>query len=367
MLQSAGPPPELPHPSGVGSHGGMTDTYLLAAKALVDMRRHRVVPSPQAYELWLAYYADTNKRLTRRMSEMLASGQPMTPTTIEGLHQEFEIAREQDSGSEMYLEMSVDLQDAAEALVQHAADGRVAIGHYGEVLARTVAELGAEPDRVDSTRVMTMLSTETVKMAEHNRILRERLATTSARVVKLRRMLADEKQAASTDELTSLPNRRAFDGRLKRVLGKLSTDAGTSVSLLMLDVDHFKRFNDTYGHSTGDLVLRLVSRLLVDSTKARDLAARYGGEEFAILLIGADLDAGANIARHICTALANKRLKLSSSTEQGEGRVTVSIGVAQLRMADSPSSVMDRADAALYAAKHAGRNRVLTERELVSA
>lgn len=369
MLQSASPPAELLNPVSMAPHGTLLELYRLAAKALVDMQRHRICPTPQAYGLWLAYHAEGNPALTRRMNEILASGQPMTPATIDGLHREFEIegAQELEPASEHFLDMSDDLQDAAEALVQHAADGRVAIRDYGEVLAQTVAELGAEPSGADSMRVITMLSTETVKMAEHNRVLRERLASTSARVEKLRRMLADEKQAASTDQLTNLPNRRAFDARLKRVLGRLSTEGGISASLLMLDVDHFKRFNDTYGHSTGDLVLRLVGRLLVESIKGRDLAARYGGEEFAILLIGADLDAGAKVARQICTTLANKRFKLTSSTEQGQGRVTISIGVAQLRTADLPGSALDRADAALYAAKHAGRNWVMTERETVSA
>lgn len=368
MLQSASPPADPSSTVAVGPNGSMVEAYRLAAKALGDMQRHRVYPTPQAYELWLAYHSDADPGLTRRMTEMLASGNPVTPAAIEVLRQEFEIdgTGDREPASERYLDVSDDLQDAAEALVQHAADGRVAIRDYGEVLARTVVQLGEEPSRADSMRVITLLSTETVKMAEHNRDLRERLASTSARVEKLRRMLADEKQAASTDQLTSLPNRRAFDGRLKRALAKIATDGGTSATLLLLDVDHFKRFNDTYGHSTGDLVLRLVGRLLVENIKGRDIAARYGGEEFAILLVGADLDAGANVARQICTTLANQRFKLTRTTEQGQGRVTISIGVAQLRTADSPGSVMDRADAALYAAKHAGRNRVLTEREIVS-
>ncbi len=134
----------------------------------------------------------------------------------------------------------------------------------------------------------------------------------------------------------------------------------------MLDVDHFKHFNDAYGHRAGDLVLRLVGRLLTENIKGRDIAARYGGEEFAIVLLGADLSAATHVARQICSTLANKRIKLSNGTEQGCGRVTVSIGVAQVRMGDTAASLIDRADAALYAAKHAGRNQVAAEREALA-
>jgi diguanylate cyclase len=135
---------------------------------------------------------------------------------------------------------------------------------------------------------------------------------------------------------------------------------------LLLDIDHFKQFNDMYGHSTGDLVLRLVGRLLIENIKGRDIAARYGGEEFGVLLVGAEINAAADVARQICTLLASKRLKVSGDTESGHGRVTISIGVAQLRSTDSLGSVIDRADAALYAAKHAGRNCVLTQGDLMT-
>ena len=354
---------------GVGPETNMVEAYRLAAKALGDMQQHRICPTPEAYELWVAYLSGNNPGLTRRMDELLRGGARITPAMIDVLLKEFECdgtAGSDDAASENYLAMSDSLQDAADALVQQADDGRVAMRDYGQVLAQTVVRLGDEPNGDESMRIIAMLTTETLKMAELNRDLREELASTSARVGKLRRMLAEEKLAASTDPLTGLSNRRVFESRLKRAAAKLAGEGGVAASLLLLDVDNFKRFNDTYGHSTGDLVLRLVGRLLIESIKGRDIAARYGGEEFAILLVGADLNAAANVARQICSTLANKRFKLASATEQGQGRVTISIGVAQLRAADSVRAVVDRADAALYAAKRAGRNRVVTELENVT-
>ena len=346
------------------------DPYRVAAKALVDMQRHRVSPTAQAYALFLAYHGGAHPGLTLRMAELLEAGEAVTPALIDELRAEFDVDGPLAGGEtagDHYLDMSESLQDAADELVKTATVGRVAIRDYSEVLANTAVQLGDEPTGRESMRVITMLTGETLKMAERNRELREQLAATSGRVEKLRRMLAEEKQASSTDKLTGLANRRAFDLRMRRTLGKIGTEACPTASLLLLDVDHFKLFNDTYGHSTGDLVLRLVSRLLVDSIKGRDSAARYGGEEFAILLVGAELDAGAHVARQICTTLANKRFKLTGAKEQGQGRVTISIGVAQLRATDTLRSVVDRADAALYAAKHAGRNRVMTEHQVDGA
>ena len=349
-------------------HESLVDAYRLAATALADMQRLRICPTAAAYELWLAYHAASNPALTGRVHQLVAAGQTITPATVQALREEFDFEGAGDRDPlERLLKTSDGLQDAAQALIQHAADGRFALRDYNEVLSQSVAEFGAEPGGTAAARVIGRLTSETLKMAERNRDLREQLAATSARVDKLRRALADEKHAANTDPLTGLCNRRAFDARFKRVLTRIATEPGTSAALLLLDIDFFKRFNDTYGHRTGDLVLRLVGRLLIESIKGRDLAARYGGEEFAVLLIGADLNAAANVGRQICATLADRRFKLSSGTEAGESRVTISIGVAQLRATDAEGSAIDRADAALYAAKHAGRNRVMTERDLVPA
>ncbi len=132
------------------------------------------------------------------------------------------------------------------------------------------------------------------------------------------------------------------------------------MALILLDIDHFKRFNDHYGHRTGDLVLRLVGRVVADNVKGRDTAARYGGEEFAVILAGADLRAGAVVAGQMRAVLDGKRL-ITRGEQHHHGSVTISAGVAQFVPGDTAASLVERADAALYAAKHAGRNRVCVE------
>ncbi len=132
---------------------------------------------------------------------------------------------------------------------------------------------------------------------------------------------------------------------------------------MLLDIDHFKRFNDTWGHQTGDQVLRLVAMTLKSNIKGKDIAARYGGEEFAAVLPETDLEGATIVADNIRKAVQAKEL-LKRSTSEKLGRVTASFGVAMLRPDDTPSTLIERADRCLYAAKRTGRNRVVNETKL---
>lgn len=170
------------------------------------------------------------------------------------------------------------------------------------------------------------------------------------------RALNDQLTALSvTDALTGLANRRAFDAHLTRALA-LHARSGLNVTLIMLDIDHFKRYNDALGHPAGDECLREVATLLRDCTPRRtDLTARYGGEEFALLLLDTDLAGGLTVARRVVSALTARRLPHPGSPL---GFVTVSLGVACT--ADTPDlPLAEAADQALYRAKQAGRHRAL--------
>jgi diguanylate cyclase len=132
------------------------------------------------------------------------------------------------------------------------------------------------------------------------------------------------------------------------------------LSLMMGDIDHFKTFNDTWGHLTGDQVLRLVATLLKENFKGRDIIARYGGEEFAIVLPNTILHSACTVADQFRRAVMSK-VVTNRLTGQNLGRVMMSLGVASARTDDSVESLIGRADACLYAAKRNGRNRVISE------
>ena len=162
-----------------------------------------------------------------------------------------------------------------------------------------------------------------------------------------------------TDPLTGIGNRKYFDRAVADAVA-LAISEGEPLSLLMFDIDHFKSFNDNYGHLTGDQVLRLVAMSLKQTIKGQDITARYGGEEFAVVLPNTALRQALAVADHIRRAVMAKELK-KKSTGEILGRVTISVGVSMLRRGDTPDSLIERADACLYAAKRNGRNRVICE------
>jgi len=177
------------------------------------------------------------------------------------------------------------------------------------------------------------------------------------------RKLLEEKlsRQAMTDGLTGVANRRAFDEALEREW-KRTLRHGTQISLLLLDIDHFKPFNDQYGHQVGDDSLRAVAQAAAGLVRGTDLVARYGGEEFAIILPQEDVAGAWETAEKVRSAIEALRIAHSGNPEGG-GWVTVSIGAATalaraggtMRM---PEGLLQAADHALYRAKHGGRNRV---------
>ena len=166
---------------------------------------------------------------------------------------------------------------------------------------------------------------------------------------------ADLRREADTDPLTKLANRRGFDNRADRLL-RSCADNDVRASVLMIDIDHFKAVNDTYGHDGGDLVLCAVGATLASRLRGIDLVARFGGEEFAVLMPGADLAAAEGRAEALRVAVAELATEIAPGTIAG---VTISLGVAEHDR--SLHETLQRADAALYRAKDNGRNQVVCD------
>ncbi len=319
------------------------------------MLDHGVLPSPRNFELWCAHLHGSNPALSQGLSAVLDAGLSPTPQQLRALYSNF-VTREIDV--ESIAEHSEQLDDAAQSLVEQVSEGQASLQTYGRALSTLTDQMDRDRTVGSLLNALTVLASETSRASERNRVLEQQLSASVARITRLRTELIDARQDATTDGLTGLRNRRAFDAAVRRAIRAARGDA-TPMSLLLLDIDHFKRFNDNFGHRTGDLVLRLVAGIIADNVKGRDTAARYGGEEFAVVLTSADLQAGVTVAGQIRALLDGKHLVAKG--KQQPAMVTLSAGVAQFRPGDSAGFLIERADAALYEAKRQGRNRVCSE------
>ena len=327
----------------------------VANRAWTEMQERGILPTPANFELWYAHATGNNPALSDKLAALLQGGAVPTAEQLQVLHAS---CTGPEPDVEAFADNAEQLDKAAQTMVEHVASNQEALRAYGDALSGMATKLGQDASVDSLLRAVTVLSSETANASARNRVLEQKLSSSSARIAKLRQNLAEAKQDATTDGLTGLCNRKAFDLRLRRAMVRAKTE-NDPFALLLLDIDDFKRFNDTYGHRTGDLVLRLVGRVVLDNVKGRDTAARYGGEEFAVILTGADLRAGTVVAGQMRAALDGKRL--ITKTAHSSGSVTISAGVAQYRPGDTASTLVERADAALYTAKHRGRNRVCTE------
>ncbi|HUB95214.1 MAG TPA: GGDEF domain-containing protein [Stellaceae bacterium] len=323
--------------------------------ALAAMATRDVPPTPQNYAVWYAYLSGTVPELKRVLDILVSNKQPITPEISAELY-----ARFFDEGGQIKLLTAAGgrlrhIVDQLKKQLESAAGDANAFGRTLDDFSTAIGEGEAEGMRA----LIDDLLVETQRVAERNRQLEERLGRTADEVNELRQNLESVQREALTDALTGIPNRKSFELRLREA-AREAMEHGEPLSLLIGDIDHFKHFNDTYGHQIGDQVLRLVAKTLTDSVKGRDTPARYGGEEFAIILPQTRLAEAAVVADQVRVGLS--RRKLVGRDRRGEyGSVTLSFGAAQYRAGETLSTLIERADAALYRAKRQGRNRVEVE------
>lgn len=229
-----------------------------------------------------------------------------------------------------------------------------------------IKALGEVSSQVDTTAdprpIISKLVDELSRATARASTLEANFAATSEELDNIRDSLKAAEQRSNTDALTALANRHSMDEFLRQAQ-ITAMERDEPLSVLLIDIDHFKKFNDDYGHQVGDQVLRLVAKVLQEGVREVDLAARYGGEELIAVLPGADLAACTTVAERVRLRIAEAKLT-RRATGKEIGSITVSIGVAQFRLAESAEAMIERCDRGLYQAKRLGRNRTVTEDEL---
>lgn len=330
-------------------------TMAFAEIALGQIKALRQVATPRHYEVWYHYATGYNPSLNEMLNEMLARNGTLSDADIEQVYTTYLSPSRLGERIDKVSARVMDEIEQVMSMVDTAADSACS---YSQDLAGVSQRLGTADH--DGLRTIVESLVQTAKAMEAaNSKLEARLTASKQEINQLQENLEVALTESLTDPLTSLSNRKFFDQALAKCIGETAAEDGT-LSLLMTDVDHFKTFNDTFGHLTGDQVLRLVALSVKQNVKGQDIAARYGGEEFAIILPNTTLRASVTVADHIRRAVMSKEL-MKRSTGEHLGRVTISVGVAALRPGDTVQTLIGRADACLYAAKRNGRNRVICE------
>jgi diguanylate cyclase len=331
-------------------------TMAFAEIALGQIKALRQPATPRNYEIWYAYATGYHPSLNQKINETLKASGTLSDADLEEIHANFlSPARLSDRIDSVGSKVMGEIEQVM-AMIDAAAGSA---NSYTESLADMTEKLGQSKDREGLRTIVESLVQTAKEMEASNQALEERLSASKIEINVLQENLEAVRTESLTDPLTQLANRKFFDTSLDAAIADARAK-NEPLSLLLTDIDYFKKFNDSFGHLTGDQVLRLVAMSVKQNVKGQDTAARYGGEEFAVILPNTVLRSAITVADHIRRAVMTKEL-MKRSTGEHLGRVTISIGVATLHKNDGPQSLIERTDACLYAAKRHGRNRVMCE------
>ncbi|UPJ53619.1 GGDEF domain-containing protein [Bradyrhizobium sp. 200] len=331
-------------------------TMAFAEVALGQIKSLRQTAVPRNYEIWYVYATGYNAPLNKIINETLARNGRLSESDLEQIYETYlSHIKTSDRIDKVGARVIGEIDDVM-ALITDALGMSQS---YDAKLSGANEKLRSAKSGEQIKAVVDGLVKSTREMQETNKALESRLSLSKTEISNLQHSLEAIRAESLTDPLTGLGNRKYFDRSIEMAV-QTALANGEPLSLLMFDIDHFKSFNDSYGHLTGDQVLRLVAMSLKQTIKGQDITARYGGEEFAVVLPNTGLRQALTVADHIRRAVMAKELK-KKSTGEILGRVTISVGVSMLKPDDDTDSLIERADACLYVAKRNGRNRVICE------
>jgi diguanylate cyclase len=315
------------------------------------LSKYKIPANPQNYHLAYDYVSGNSKDLIDDLNTLLDQSELLDPKKLFKLYKKHFLP-----DYETFDTIRHELREVLTRLINELGTSESTLTDYAKKLTDFVNLLDQHNPAENILHETNSVIDETQSVGESQAHLNSNLSSALSEVNALRKELKKAKKELKTDSLTGIANRKAFDAAITERVN-LSKHKGMPFCLLLLDIDHFKKFNDTYGHLIGDKVLRFVANTLKLRTKGHDMIARFGGEEFVVILPEADINGGLSVAQQLCNAVSSGKL---SNKEKGisYGKITISVGVSQFRAADNPKQLINRADKALYLAKKRGRNRV---------
>jgi diguanylate cyclase len=334
----------------------VTTSYTYAVRAMDIMQQQQVRAIPKYYAVFYGYAAGQPSELVKEINKAIEQKLPFTDEVLNHLYNQH-IAESQSRA----------VQDTANSarkiltdMLQTVVNFTGATQDVSQKVNDKISGLSEAPTEEEIRAIASEIVAGAQNLKDSGDLVAAKLVASQKEIANLRENLAKATTESERDFLTGSYNRKAFDKRLLEAMQE-AKEKHTELVLIMLDVDHFKKFNDNYGHLIGDEVLKIVAKTLTDSVKGMDTVARYGGEEFAVILPKTPVGGGMIVADAIRKAIAGRELK-RKDTGMNYGQITISAGVASFRVeADSPESFVKRADEALYRSKHSGRNRVTQE------
>jgi diguanylate cyclase len=330
----------------------------VAEKAVRSMSQHRVPPTPNNFHTWFKYSLGTSLELKRAIDILVGNKRKFDSATNRDLFAMYvgTPANDEPDVNNVSQQLHTVMSSAKQYLSVAIADNRSQMLAIGDIAEQN------DVVGVDPKSIVESLLNELAAAVTRTAKLEARFDETSRELDAIRDSLSKSEERAKTDTLTDLPNRRALDEFFRKAQ-IAAMEGGEPLSVLLIDIDHFKMFNDNFGHGVGDQVLKLMANVLRERLRDSDLPARYGGEELIAVLPGADLATCAAVAERIRRVISECNITRRSTGELLPS-ITVSIGVGEFQLGESMADLIERCDRALYLAKRTGRNRVVTEQEL---
>jgi len=337
-----------------------TEGYAKAAMAALD---DRLIPAtPENYTVWYHYYSGVYPDLRRTLDILIDNNQEITEKRCRELYRKF-FTFEDEAVAVTHAGQRVGEELAQ--VMKYLTDVDAGMKDYDHELNKASKGLSNSTDSGAAKPIVEKVIASTGKMRSKNADTTKKLELSGGEIAELQVYVEELQREAVVDGLTGISNRKYFDMSLRR-LATEAMENGNDLSMIMLDIDYFKKFNDTYGHQVGDQVLKLVAKTLRGIAKGDDLSARYGGEEFAVILPKRKLEEARKIAEKIREKIAGSSL-VDRRSGKSLGKITLSAGVGQFVYGEPLTAFVSRCDDAQYLAKEHGRNRVESEQSLKKA
>lgn len=356
MVSSRNKPAPDPSPAELPEgleHDEFVQSYKVVKRLLPFLAKRGIPASPKNYRIFFDYLLYSNPALNKTVNELLDNNakfyKQLTATIYDQFYSgetvEFQTQAINKATSD-FMALSSDMQESLQSAINQTS-------HYQKILTDTTHHMSKVTTPDELQPFLNDLMSETETALAHHDSFSVRINEANNMIVSLKAELQTQTSLATVDELTKLNNRRHLNIEAPKLIAR-AAKTGTPFSLIIFDLDFFKRINDTWGHNYGDKVLILCAGIIKESARTTDLAVRLGGEEFLLVLPGLGLNTAAQVAERVRHSIATTKITIRGDTLP----VTISGGAAELRSGEDMTDLIGRADKALYRAKQSGRNKI---------